>query len=81
MPRSVRLRLVPQDADFFKTRTVLTRPEGYVGDTRFFSGDDSRAPDLLCERCGAPLVTGALVAPNFVFQCGSCRAFNENTAE
>jgi len=79
MPQSIRLRLVPPETDFFRTRSVLSRPEGYAGDTRFFVGSSSTAPDLLCGKCGSVLVTGALMGPGIVFQCGSCRAFNDNT--
>jgi hypothetical protein len=75
----VSLRLVEKDAPLFRTRSVLTRPEGYTGDTRFVIGSDPLAPDLICGRCSSALVTGAIMAPYIVFQCGSCRAFNDNT--
>jgi hypothetical protein len=81
MPPSVRLRVVEKTGELFRTKSVLTRPDNYVGDTRFFAGDDPTAPDLLCDRCSAPLVTGARMAPYIVFQCGSCRAFNDNSPE
>jgi hypothetical protein len=77
LAKSIRLKVVPHTVELLRTRSVLTRPEGYVGDTRFFIGTDPAAPDLLCGSCGSPLVTGALMGPFIVFQCGGCRTFND----
>jgi hypothetical protein len=76
MAQSIRLKVVEFTTDLMRTKTVLIRPDGYTGDTRFFHNGLGVAPDLLCGECGSVLVEGVAIA-DMVLQCGQCRAFNE----
>ncbi|MEA2536563.1 MAG: hypothetical protein QOF11_797 [Chloroflexota bacterium] len=72
--RTIRLMVIPEP-ESGKRSVLELEGEG----TLIFNGVDGPPIEMVCGRCGAPLVRGITLEKlhSIVFRCNSCGAFNE----